>query len=148
MRGIGENLDQLQLKIQYGKKDADQGGGGIRLAKTRAEAGQNLISLSRDFGLNSKYCGKPVKGFTYLKDGSRVIQKKIRKQARAEMGRLQKALLWFWGKVVWGWASVVPMEIKKHGQNGCQFQSENTFWKCHWKSGQGFKERMTSSFLA
>ena len=126
MRGIGENLDWLQLKSQYGKKDADQGGGGIRLEKTRAEAGQNLISLSRDFGLNSKYCGKPMKGFTCLKDGSRVIQKKIRKQARAEMGRLlQKALLWFWGKVFWGWASVVPMEIKKHGQNGCQFQRKS-----------------------
>ena len=27
---------------------------------------QNLTSLSRGFGLNSEYCGKPVKSFTYL----------------------------------------------------------------------------------
>lgn len=27
--------------------------------------------------------------------------------------------------MVWGWPSVVPMEIKKHGQNGYQFQRKS-----------------------
>lgn len=33
---------------------------------------QDLPSLGRDFGLNSKYCGKSVKGFMYLNDHFKV----------------------------------------------------------------------------
>lgn len=58
------------------------------MEKTGAKARGNLTSLSRDFRLNSKYCGKPVKGFICVKDHFRVIWRKIGKQARGEVRRL------------------------------------------------------------
>lgn len=46
---------------------------------------QHLSSLTGDFGLNSENCGKPVKGFfMYVRNYSRIIRRKIRKEARAE----------------------------------------------------------------
>lgn len=59
-RGIRKSL--IQLKGQCGKKVVNFGGEGVKLEKT-AKTMQHLTNLTRDFGLNSEYCGKPVKGF-------------------------------------------------------------------------------------
>ena len=58
------------------------------MEKTGAKARENLTNFSRDFRLNLKYCGKPVKGFMYVKDHFRVIWRNIGKQARGEVRRL------------------------------------------------------------
>lgn len=59
----------------------------MKLRKTGAKTTQDLIS-TRDFGLNPKYCGKPVQDFTYLKD-HRVIWRKTRRETRVDMGKLE-----------------------------------------------------------
>lgn len=66
VRGIRENLTSYR-KARVARA-VNQSEGGKRLEKTGTKTMQALTRLTADFGLNSKYCGKPVKSFTYLKD--------------------------------------------------------------------------------
>lgn len=138
-RGIRKNLGQLQVKGQHGQIVVNLGLEGMRFEKTAK-------FLTRDFGLNSQYCGKPVKGF-YIFEKS--LQNNLEKDQKRSKSRN--------GEIFHHGRSLLAMVLERghYGlacsiANGCQemwteliisFRERmNRTCKCDWKSGWGFRK--------